>query len=90
MQVTIPPDLEVFVSYKLSQGGYLDADAVVREALDALRSRDESYQKHLVDLRGDIAKGIDDLEQGRSAPLDALEILAKVRAKRQDLQPRSD
>jgi antitoxin ParD1/3/4 len=79
MTVTLTPELEAFVSSKLAAGQYEDANAVICEALRMLREQEEQDQNNLEELRREIAVGIEDLEQGRSAPMDALAILAEVR-----------
>jgi putative addiction module CopG family antidote len=41
MQVTLGKELETFVAEKIQNGGYANADEVVREALRELKAKDD-------------------------------------------------
>ena len=41
MQVTLSKELEAFIAEKVQNGGYADADEVVREALRDLKAKDD-------------------------------------------------
>lgn len=65
MNVSLTPELERIVSFKVESGMYTSASEVVREGLRLLQERDEMRETKLASLRGEIQKGIDDLEAGR-------------------------
>jgi antitoxin ParD1/3/4 len=83
MNVSLTPELEQFVTQKVQSGLYHTASEVVREGLRLLRERDELHHQKLEELRKDVAAGIDEIGQGKVAPLNAQETLARVRKKRQ-------
>jgi antitoxin ParD1/3/4 len=83
MNVSLTPELEAFVTRKVQSGLYQTASEVIREGLRLLCERDALHQQQLDTLRRDIAVGIEQAEQGKVAPLDAQETLARVRRKRQ-------
>ena len=56
-----PPDLEDEIKQRMATGQYTSEDDVLREALHALRWRDEEVAA--------IQEGIDDMEAGRVKPL---------------------
>ena len=66
MNVSLTPQLEDFVKDKVKSGRYHSASEVVREALRMLEERD----RRLVELRKEIAIGLEDIEAGRVSPLD--------------------
>lgn len=65
MNVSLTPELERIVDVKVKSGLYNSASEVVREGLRLLQQRDEMREVKLAALRGEIQKGIDDLEAGR-------------------------
>jgi len=83
MNVSLTCELEEFVAQKVQSGLYQTASEVVRDGLRLLRERDELHQQRLEELRRDIAAGIEEIEQGKVAPLNAQETLARVRKRRQ-------
>jgi antitoxin ParD1/3/4 len=88
MNVTLPPELESFVRYKMANGPYRDVGEVICEALSALRERDEHYMQKLADLRREIDIGIAEIERGAVAPFtDATLELIKIRARRLSQSP---
>jgi putative addiction module CopG family antidote len=44
MQVTLNKELETFIAEKVQNGGYANADEVVREALRDLKAKDDSAE----------------------------------------------
>jgi putative addiction module CopG family antidote len=56
-----PPDLEDEIKQRMNTGRYESEDEVLREALRALKCRDDELAA--------IQEGIDDMEAGRVAPL---------------------
>jgi antitoxin ParD1/3/4 len=83
MNVTLPPELEDYVNKKIESGLYQTANEVIHEGLRLLRERDELHQTSLEELRRDIALGIEQADQGRVAPLNARETLARIRKARE-------
>ena len=65
MNVSLTPELEQIVSFKVESGLYNSASEVVREGLRLLQQRDQMREMKLEVLRTEIQKGIDDLEAGR-------------------------
>ena len=66
MNVSLTPQLENFVKDKVKSGRYSSASEVVREALRMLEERD----RRLVELRKEIAIGLDQADRGEVSPLD--------------------
>lgn len=66
MNVSLTPELEKVVNAKVRSGMYNSASEVVREGLRLLQQRDEMREHKLAALRGELAKGVDDLEVGRT------------------------
>lgn len=62
---------EEFVSGYVRSGRYLSASEVVREGLRLLQEREQIRQVHLETLRGDIAAGMKQLDDGAYDELDA-------------------
>lgn len=65
MNVSLTPELEQIVSFKVESGLYNSASEVVREGIRLLQQRDEIRELKLVALRKEIQKGIEASEQGR-------------------------
>jgi putative addiction module CopG family antidote len=57
MSVDLSPDVWQEIQRQLASGGYSSPDEVLRNALAALRSRDQEFAA--------IQEGIDDMEAGR-------------------------
>ncbi len=78
--VSIPSDLEQFVSDQVATGAYTSAEHVVREALERLRERDKTRSTRIKDLRQQIQVGIDQSDAGECTPLDIEAIKQNARA----------
>lgn len=65
MNVSLTPELEQIINFKVQSGLYNSASEVVREGIRLLQQRDEMREMKLEALRTEIQKGIDDLEAGR-------------------------
>lgn len=74
MTVTLTPEMEEIVKEFLATGQYSTQEEVVRAALLLVR---EQY----ADLKAAIAEGMEDIKEGRVAPLDVKATLARVKAK---------
>ena len=70
MNVSLTPELEEFVEHKVASGLYGSSSEVVRDALRLLEERDRLLDARLEDLRGEVQKGLTQLKEGRSKPLD--------------------
>ena len=66
MNVSLTPELESIVKFKVETGLYNSASEVLREGLRLLQQRDEMREMKLQALRKEIQKGMDDLEAGRT------------------------
>lgn len=79
MNVSLPDQLEQFVSEQVRAGRYQSASEVVREGLRLLATREEENRIKLDALRKMVREGLD---SGPSEPLDMEEIIATARAQR--------
>lgn len=79
MNVSLTPELENLVNQKVASGLYNSASEVVREALRLLQEQDELKRIRLEELRQEIRKGLDDIEQGNVH--DGREVMAKLKGK---------
>jgi antitoxin ParD1/3/4 len=84
MNISLTPELEQFVTQKVESGLYQTASEVIRDGLRLLRERDDLHRQKLEALREEIAVGIEQADQGRVAPFNALETLVRTRKKRQE------
>jgi Arc/MetJ-type ribon-helix-helix transcriptional regulator len=66
MAYQIPPDIDVRVQAHLATGEFPNADAVLREALDALERRQRSLEK----LQAMVREADEDIAAGRVGPFD--------------------
>jgi antitoxin ParD1/3/4 len=71
MNVSLTDELEKWIETRVSAGLYRSSSEVVREALRLLREHEELKELQREELRRGIKVGIDDLDAGRSRPLDA-------------------
>jgi antitoxin ParD1/3/4 len=65
MNVSLTPELETLVSRKVKTGRYTTASEVVREALRLLDDYDRLREIRRDELRQEIQKGVDDIQEGR-------------------------
>ena len=79
MNVSLTPELESIVKFKVETGLYNSASEVLREGLRLLQQRDEMREVKLQALRREIQKGIDDLEAGRAN--DGREVMAEFKSR---------
>jgi len=77
MNVSLTPELEKCVMKKVASGMCQTASEVVRGSLRRHREREK-----LEALRSEIAVGIGQAEAGKTAPLSAVETLARLRSER--------
>jgi len=81
MDVLLKPELERFVAEKVKAGQYADPSAMVNEALEVLKEREEFSPEHKAYLQREIQRGIEQLDRGETAVFDAESTIAKGRAR---------
>jgi antitoxin ParD1/3/4 len=79
MNISLPTELEQFITEKIQSGRYHTPIEVIGDALHLLRERDERDQQKRGELRRDLAAGIEQADQGMVAPLNARETFARQR-----------
>lgn len=70
MNVSLTNELEEYVEYKVASGLYGSASEVVRDALRLMEERDRLLDARLDALRDELQRGVTQLREGRSKPLD--------------------
>jgi antitoxin ParD1/3/4 len=79
MNVSLTPELEQIIAFKVQSGLYNSASEVVREGIRLLQQRDEMHQNKLEALRRDIDEGVKASEEGRVR--DGREVMADVKSR---------
>ena len=79
MNISLTPQLENYVKQKVMSGMYNSVSEVVREAIRLLEERDRLQEMKLEALRGEINKGLEELDRGESKPLDIEAVKARGR-----------
>jgi putative addiction module CopG family antidote len=74
MTVTLTPEMEEIIAEQIATGQFASQEEVMRAALLAFRQQ-------YAELKAAIAEGMEDIKQGRVAPLDVKATLARVRAR---------
>lgn len=77
MNVSLTPELERIVNFKVQSGMYNSASEVIREGLRLLQQRDELRQMKLETLRRDIEEGVKASQEGRVR--DGREVMAEMK-----------
>ena len=77
MDVSLPPELERFVSERVSAGDYDSAGAMILEGLRLLQLRDADRRSRLAELRLAIDEGLVAAERGEV--MDGEEAFARLR-----------
>ncbi len=80
MNVTLTGELAEFVSQKVATGEYAMPSEVIEDALRLLREQDGKREQ----LRQEIAAGTAEANEGKVAPLNAAQTLARIRQGRAD------
>ena len=70
INVSLPPELEARVRQRVESGMYGSASEVIREALRLFEAYEQIKTAKLDGLRQDIAKGLDDIKNGRVKEVD--------------------
>jgi antitoxin ParD1/3/4 len=79
MNVSVGQEFEEYVRAKVESGDYASVSEVVRDGLRLMREKEQLFEARLLTLRGDIQKGIDQIERGESR--DGETVMAESRAK---------
>jgi antitoxin ParD1/3/4 len=79
MTISLAPELEGFINQQVASGLYNSAHEVIREALQLLREQDELTRMRTEELRREIQKGLNSLDQGKG--LDGPTVMAELKAK---------
>ena len=79
MNVSVGREFEEYVRTKVESGDYASASEVVRDGLRLLREKEQLLEARLQSLRGEIQRGIDQLESGESR--DGEMVMAELRAR---------
>ena len=74
MNVTLSPELQKFVAQKIEAGEYTSASQMVREALEAMRTKESLSDRDIDELRRDIAVGLAQLDRGETVEFSAKDI----------------
>ena len=78
MNISLTPELDVWVAEKVKSGMYKSSSELIREGLRLLQLRDEQRSKMVEDLRNELLVGVKQLDAGKSQALD-LKLIDKVR-----------
>ena len=70
MNVSLTDELENWIEGRVTAGLYRSSSEVVREAVRLLREQEEFKELQRDELRKAIRAGVEDLDAGRSRPLD--------------------
>jgi antitoxin ParD1/3/4 len=84
MNISLTPELEKIVAERVASGRYASAGEVLREALRLLQECDELNQ-----LRQEIRRGLEQLDQGRGRPFDD-EALERIKCQGRQRTARQD
>lgn len=71
--IEIPEEQAQFIREIVAAGRYQDENAVVRAALQLLERDEAEYCENLEELRGEVQKGLDDIDAGRYIELNSEE-----------------
>ena len=80
LNISLPIELETRVREHVASGLYGSASEVIREALRLFEAYQSVQASSLLALRTDIARGMTDLQAGRTDKMDMASIKAKGRA----------
>jgi len=84
MDVLLKPELERFISEKLSAGQYASASDLVNDALQVLKDQEEFAPQHETYLRAEVEKGLQQLDAGLGADFNAGKIIRDERRRLAD------
>lgn len=84
MNISLTPELEKFVNERVESGMYYSASEVIREGLILLKEQETLKQIKINELKQEIQKGIDSLNEGGAIPFDAEKIKSEGRKRIQN------
>jgi len=79
MNVSLTPELEKFVTDKVTSGRYTSASEVVREALRLLEREEKSREEQIAEFNRELKARLDSLDRGEYVT--AEESLRRIQAK---------
>ncbi len=79
LNVSLPSELESRVRQRVESGMYSSASEVIREALRLFEAYERVREARLDDLRGEIAKGLADVQSGAVAPTNMADLKQRGR-----------
>ena len=79
MNVALSRDLEELIETKVSNGGYRSPSEVISDALRLLEERDRFVKTRWNELRLEISRGLEQLDNGDKSILEMSEIKSKAR-----------
>ncbi|HEV2961929.1 MAG TPA: type II toxin-antitoxin system ParD family antitoxin [Candidatus Angelobacter sp.] len=79
MNVNLGPTLDEFVAKLLKTGLYQSQSEILREGLRLLKEREELKKIRLMELKKEIARGIEEADRGGF--VDGPKVLAEIRRK---------
>jgi antitoxin ParD1/3/4 len=85
MTVTLTPDQEKFIAERMNKGGYSSPEKVLEEGLKLIEAKEE-YERRLIELKGEIQIGIDQINRGEV--VDGREAVARILEKNRN-RPRA-
>jgi putative addiction module CopG family antidote len=77
MDISIPFDMQQRIDAQIAAGGFVNAEEVMREALDTLERR----QRGLAELREKVAAAEEDVAAGRVGVFDRDELLRELHSR---------
>jgi antitoxin ParD1/3/4 len=84
MNVSLTPELENLIEQKVKTGMYNSASEVIRAGLRLLQEHEEIKYLSLEDLRHEVRKGIEQINQGKI--VDGDEVFKELRERNLNLQ----
>lgn len=75
--ITLTADMAAVVRAAVSGGEYASSSEIVREALREWKHRRALRERERAELRGDIQRGLEDVEAGRVRDVDPARIIEK-------------
>ena len=82
MNISLTPELEKAIEDKVKSGLYHTASEVIREAIRLLIERDKLKEMRIVELRREIAVGLEEANRGEFVDPDA--VLGRIKKRSQE------
>ena len=79
MTITLPADMAAVIKGAVEGGDYASSSEVVREALRDWKTKRAVQMQEMLALKAEIARGLEDLAEGRVREFDAARIVARGR-----------